>query len=356
MHFDSNDAIICIHLVLRRIGMPSWLREGSLMLHVACWCRVSQGVLTDDTYGDAKLLPTTTDSIKERFDKIDPNVVAVVTGFLGHNTKGRITTLGRGGSDLTATAIGAALKVDEVQVWKDVDGILTADPRLVKGAIPVAKVSYEEASELAYFGAQVLHPIAMQPALKSDIPVRVKNSYNPSAAGSVIDKHGNPERMVTAITCKKGVTLMDITSLQMLGAYGFLGAVFSDFEKYKVSVDVLASSEVSVSVTLDKKQQEEDTKALSVSLSRFAEVELKQDRAILTLIADVSRSSDVLATVFRSFSAHGIQVEMMSQGASKVNISFIVREDQIDEAILNLHSCFFEGFCDVGVVESGQIR
>ena len=159
-----------------------------------------------------------------------------------------------------------------------------------------------------------------------------------------------------AITCKKGVTLMDITSLQMLGAYGFLGAVFSDFEKYKVSVDVLASSEVSVSVTLDKKQQEEDTKALSVSLSRFAEVELKQDRAILTLIADVSRSSDVLATVFRSFSAHGIQVEMMSQGASKVNISFIVREDQIDEAILNLHSCFFEGFCDVGVVESGQIR
>lgn len=245
--------------------------------------------------------------------------------------------------------------MDEVQVWKDVDGILTADPRLVKNAIPVSQVSYEEASELAYFGAQVLHPIAMQPALKSNIPVRVKNSYNPSAPGSVIDKGGNPDRMVTAITCKRGVTLMDIHSLQMLGAYGFLGAVFSDFEKNKVSVDVLASSEVSVSVTLDKKQKEEDIAALCKDLSSFAEVQLHHGRAILTLIADVGRSSDVLATVFRSFSAHGIKVEMMSQGASKVNISFIVREDQIDDAILNLHSCFFEDQCDVGMIEGGAL-
>mmetsp|Transcript_30983 Transcript_30983/g.74880 ORF Transcript_30983/g.74880 Transcript_30983/m.74880 type:complete len:623 (+) Transcript_30983:93-1961(+) len=314
------------------------------------------GVMTDDNYGDAKLMDGTIDVIKERFaSRIDPDVVAVVTGFIGHNTKGRITTLGRGGSDLTATAIGAALKVHEVQVWKDVDGILTADPRLVENAIPVSQVSYDEASELAYFGAQVLHPIAMQPALKADIPVRVKNSYNPSAPGSVIDKTGNPDRMVTAITCKRGVTLMDIRSLQMLGAYGFLGAVFGCFEKNKISVDVLASSEVSVSVTLDKKQREEDIDALCRDLGSCAEVELHRGRAILTLIADVGRSSDVLATVFRSFSAHGIKVEMMSQGASKVNISFIVREDQIDDAILKLHSCFFEDKCDVGMIESGQI-
>lgn len=274
----------------------------------------------------------------------------------GHNTQGRITTLGRGGSDLTATAIGAALKVDEVQVWKDVDGILTADPRLVKTAIPVSRVSYEEASELAYFGAQVLHPIAMQPSLKSGIPVRVKNSYNPSAPGSVIDEEGDPDRLVTAITCKRGVTLMDITSLQMLGAYGFLGAVFADFEKNKVSVDVLASSEVSISVTLDKKQNDDDVESLCADLRNFAEVQLHQKRAILTLICRVGRSSDVLATVFRSFSAHGIQVEMMSQGASKVNISFIVREDQIDDAVLRLHSCFFEDKCDVGMIEGGDLK
>ena len=314
------------------------------------------GVYTDDNYGDAKLLPNAVDSIKERFaSRIDPNVVAVVTGFIGHNTKGRITTLGRGGSDLTATAIGAALSVDEVQVWKDVDGILTADPRLVGNAIPVSRVSYEEASELAYFGAQVLHPIAMQPALRADIPVRVKNSYNPSAPGSLIDGEGDPDRTITAITCKRDVTLMDIKSLQMLGAYGFLSAVFSQFEKRRVSVDVLASSEVSISVTLDKKQSQGDIKSLRRDLESFAEVELKRDRAILTLIADVKRSSDVLATVFRSFSANGIMVEMMSQGASKVNISFIVKEDQIDDAILQLHSCFFEGQCDAGFVEDGQV-
>ncbi|KAL7473422.1 hypothetical protein ACHAXS_013877 [Conticribra weissflogii] len=314
------------------------------------------GVFTDENYGDAKLLPTTLDTIRDKFtSRIDPNVVAVVTGFIGHNRKNKITTLGRGGSDLTATAIGAALKVDEIQVWKDVDGILTADPRLVKNAVPVSHVSYEEASELAYFGAQVLHPIAMQPALKADIPVRVKNSYNPSAPGTVIDKVGNPDRMVTAITCKKRITLMDIHSLQMLGAYGFLGAVFGDFEKHKLSVDVLASSEVSVSVTLDKKQPEADIELLCEDLEQIAEVELHRGRAILTLIADVGRSSDVLATVFRSFSAHGIKVEMMSQGASKVNISFIVKEEQIDEAILKLHQCFFEDQCDVGMIESGSL-
>jgi aspartate kinase len=314
------------------------------------------GVVTDDTYGDAKLLPNAIENIKEKFgQRIDPNVVAVVTGFIGHDPKGKITTLGRGGSDLTATAIGAALQVDEIQVWKDVDGILTADPRLVPNAVPVSRVSYEEASELAYFGAQVLNPIAMQPALAADIPVRVKNSYNPGAEGSVIDKVGNPERMVTAITCKRKITLMDIHSLSMLGTYGFLSNVFADFQKHKVSVDVLASSEVSVSVTLDKKQDEWDISELCEDLSRFAGVELHRDRAILTLIADVKRSSDVLATVFRSFSAHGIKVEMMSQGASKVNISFIVREDQIDEAILKLHQCFFEDSCDVGMIEGGEL-
>lgn len=247
------------------------------------------------------------------------------------------------------------MNVDEIQVWKDVDGILTADPRLVESAVPVSHVSYDEASELAYFGAQVLHPIAMQPALKADIPVRVKNSYNPSAPGTVIDKVGNPDRMVTAITCKKKITLMDIHSLQMLGAYGFLGAVFGDFEKHKLSVDVLASSEVSISVTLDKKQPEADIELLCEDLKQIAEVELHRGRAILTLIADVGRSSDVLATVFRSFSAHGIKVEMMSQGASKVNISFIVKEDQIDDAILKLHQCFFEDQCDVGMIESGSL-
>ena len=336
------------------------------------------GILTDSNFGDAKLLASSEDAIRNAFqNRIDPDIVAVVTGFIGHDPTGKITTLGRGGSDLSATAIGAACKLDEIQVWKDVDGILSADPRLVENAVPVDDVSYDEASELAYFGAQVLHPIAMQPAMKYDVPVRVKNSYNPSAVGTVIKKRSGPaprlvrymflnkpniclaslfalinlsfsSLQVTAITCKRNIQLLDIESTQMLGAYGFLSNVFQDLEKARLSVDVLASSEVSVSLTFDKKQSPDQIESAVDNLSEYAKVTVKEDRAILTLITDVERSSEVLSTAFRVFNNRGIKIEMMSQGASKVNISFVVKNDQIDDAILNLHKCFFEDQCVVG--------
>jgi aspartate kinase len=307
------------------------------------------GIRTDSDFGDAKLLPEAESSIRAAFDRVDPNVVAVVTGFIGHDPKKRITTLGRGGSDLTATALGAALGLDEIQVWKDVDGILTSDPRVVPNAVPVADVSYEEASELAYFGAQVLHPIAMQPAMRRNVPVRVKNSYNPSAVGTLIRREKTSDRLVTAITYKKDVKLMDIQSTQMLGAYGFLARVFGEFEKHKLSVDVLASSEVSISLTLDKKQKDAEIEGLISDLASCAAVKVIANRSILTLITDVERSSEVLATVFKVFSNQGINVKMMSQGASKVNISFILDGDDLEPAILSLHKCFFEDDCMVDV-------
>jgi len=308
------------------------------------------GIETDSCFGDANLLPSYESSVRKAFQsRIDPGTVAVVTGFIGHDPNGMITTLGRGGSDLTATAIGAALGLDEIQVWKDVDGILSTDPRIVPGAIPLDKVSFEEASELAYFGAQVLHPIAMQPAQKHGVPVRVKNSYNPSSVGTIISDEKSPEnRLVTAITYKKGVTVLDISSTQMLGAYGFLARVFQTFEKHKLSVDVLASSEVSVSLTLDRKQESTSIEDLIVDLGDCSKVIRKDDNSILTLIADINQSSQVLATAFAVFSKQNIQVEMMSQGASKVNISFIIKTDRLEEAICQLHSCFFEGKCIVG--------
>jgi aspartate kinase len=155
------------------------------------------GILTDSRFGDATLVPGYEQKVQSAFDRIDPNVVAVVTGFIGQDANGKITTLGRGGSDLTATAIGSSIvDMDEIQVWKDVDGILSSDPRLVPNAIPVSQVSYDEASELAYFGAQVLHPIAMQPAMKHNVPVRVKNSYNPSAEGTIIKNEKVKDRLV----------------------------------------------------------------------------------------------------------------------------------------------------------------
>lgn len=306
------------------------------------------GIDTDDRFGDAKLLPSSEGAIRTSFERrIDPGTVAVVTGFIGKEpATGKITTLGRGGSDLTATAIGAALNLDEIQVWKDVDGILSTDPRVVPNAIPLDRVSFEEASELAYFGAQVLHPIAMQPAQKKGVPVRVKNSYNPSSVGTIISEQTSEEdRLVTAITYKKGVTVLDISSTQMLGAYGFLARVFQTFETHKLSVDVLASSEVSVSLTLDKKQEPESIDALIDDLGDCSKVVRKDDYSILTLIADIHESSQVLATAFSVFARKNIQVEMMSQGASKVNISFIIATDRLEEAITDLHSCFFEGRC-----------
>jgi aspartate kinase len=156
------------------------------------------GLRTDSEFGDAKLLPEHESAVRKAFERIDPNVVAVVTGFIGHDPNGRITTLGRGGSDLTATALGASLRVDEIIVWKDVDGILSTDPRIVPHAIPLDQVSFEEASELAYFGAQVLHPIAMQPAMKYNVPVRVKNSYNPSVVGTVIKQEKSDQNRLVS--------------------------------------------------------------------------------------------------------------------------------------------------------------
>ncbi|OEU12448.1 aspartate kinase, partial [Fragilariopsis cylindrus CCMP1102] len=302
------------------------------------------GIITDSQFGDAKLLPSYESKIQNAFkEKInDVNTVAIVTGFIGHDSNGKITTLGRGGSDLTATAIGAALKLDEIQVWKDVDGILSTDPRIVSNAIPLDQISFEEASELAYFGAQVLHPIAMQPAMKYNVPVRVKNSYNPSAIGTIIRAEKSmSQRLVTAITYKKGVTVLDICSTQMLGAYGFLAKVFHEFEKHKLSVDVLASSEVSVSLTLDTKQDTNMIDSLMEALSDVSNVIRKDNYSIITLIADITQSSEVLAIAFRVFSKENIQVEMMSQGASKVNISFIIKSSQLEKAIIQLHSCYF---------------
>jgi aspartate kinase len=236
--------------------------------------------------------------------------------------------------------IAASCGAEEVQVWKDVDGILTADPRIVKNAKPVEIISYEAASELAYYGAQVLHPRAMQPCMKTGTPVLVKNSYNPDAAGTRIvpslNKKMNP---VQTISSRKNVTLVDIVSSRMLGQHGFLAEVFSCFAKHSVSVDMVATSEVSISLTLDAAN---DLTALKKDLSRIASVNVKTGKAIVTIIGDVRRSSEILVRVFKTCELLGVPVQMISQGASKVNISFIVEDKEAAEVIKGLHENFFE--------------
>jgi aspartate kinase len=319
---------------------------------VAAWCN-SQGIqaqacaawdlgfISDSNYTSANLIKESWELIPQKtLSLLKAGTLPVVTGFIAKDTNGSVTTLGRGGSDLTATMIAAACKAEEVQVWKDVDGILTADPRIVAKAHPVDAVTYNEASELAYFGAQILHPRAMQPCIKTGTPVLVKNSYNISAPGTrimaTLEKKSTPVR---AITSRRNVTLVDLVSTRMLGQYGFLAEVFSSFARHCISVDMVATSEVSVSLTLDAAQ---DLSAIKKELTRIASVDIKTGKAIVTIVGNVKRSSEILSRAFRTCQLIGVPVQMVSQGASKVNISFIVNDTEAIPVVKALHLDFFE--------------
>ncbi len=300
------------------------------------------GIVSDSNYMAAELLDEVWENIPAHLNDYkngSDNHIPIVTGFIAKDKKGNITTLGRGGSDLTATMIGAAMRAEEVQTWKDVDGILTTDPRVVKEAKPVPEVTYEEAQELAMFGAQVLHPRSMLPVRKTGTPVRVKNSYNITSPGSIIvENHTGKVPPVCAITTVKHITVIDIVSSRMLGAAGFLAHVFNNFLKWNISIDVIATSEVSVSLTVNTKS---DLAGLVADLEQASQVSVRKDKAIVTIICDAAHSSAILASGFDALADEGINVQMISQGASKVNISMIVNDDEADRTVQILHNAYF---------------
>ncbi len=301
------------------------------------------GFVSDSNFMNAELLDEVWTKIPEKLADYKNGIqkeIPIVTGFIAKDKNGVITTLGRGGSDLSATMLGAALGAKEIQTWKDVDGILTTDPRIVKNARPVPEVTYEEAQELAMFGSQVLHPRSMIPCRKTGTPVRVKNSYNIKSEGSVIlAKHTGATPRVLAITSVKNVDLIDIQSNNMFGACGFLAHVFNQFLKWNVSVDVIATSEVSVSLTVNASS---NLDGLVEDLKRAADVTVKTEKAIVTIICDASASSSILADAFAALNKENINVQMISQGASKVNISFLVDTNQANTVVQTLHSALFE--------------
>ncbi len=300
------------------------------------------GMVSDSNYMAAELLDQVWDNIPKHLNDYKngkQTEIPIVTGFIAKDEKGVITTLGRGGSDLSATMIGAAMRADEIQTWKDVDGILTTDPRIVKEARTVPEVTYEEAQELAMFGAQVLHPRSMIPCRKTGTPVRVKNSYNIKSDGSVIvEKHSGETPRVTAITNVKNVTLIDIQSSRMLNACGFLAHIFNQFLKWNISIDVIATSEVSVSLTVNTKA---DLTGLLEDIGRIAEVKATKNKAIVTLICDAAHSSSILQDTFKALNESNINVQMISQGASKVNISMLVDDNQANDVVSILHKALF---------------
>jgi aspartate kinase len=329
--FGERLAVRILAAHLTRVGIPA--------RHLDAW---DLGLLTNSNFGDAEVIESSYDNLSSALAAVrrDYSYTPVITGFIARDALGNITTLGRGGTDLTASLVGAALTVEEIQVWKDVDGILTTDPRLAPAARPVPSVSFEEASELAYFGAKVLHPLSMQPAMSKNIPVRVKNSYNPEHPGTLIAGTADGgEGAVKAITCKRRVTLIDIVSSRMLGQYGFLAGVFQIFNQSKLSVDMVATSEVSVSLTLN---QDSDLAEVTRELEKIARVSVSRGKAILSIVGDVSRSSEILDATFHILNRNGINVQMISQGASKVNIGLIVEDAEVETCVRELHRHFFE--------------
>lgn len=269
---------------------------------------------------------------------LDNGVVPVLGGFIGSTLQGATTTLGRGGSDYTAALLGAALDVDEIQIWTDVTGVLTADPRVVPEAQTIDRLSYSEAAELAYFGAKVLHPKTIQPAIENAIPVRICNSRLPQEQGTLVGPQSETSpRAIKAIAHKTGVTIVQITSARMLGAYGFLRALFEVFERHRTVVDVVTTSEVSVSLSLD---EADALPAIVGDLERLGTVGIEKGRAIICVVGEGLRGTPGIAgRVFGTIS--DINVSLISQGASSVNFTFVIEEERVNEAVLRLHEEFF---------------
>jgi aspartate kinase len=276
---------------------------------------------------------------------LDPNLadrrVPVLGGFVGANTLGVTTTLGRGGSDYSAAIVGACLGATEIQIWTDVDGMLTADPRVVKDVKVVPHLSFGEASELAYFGAKVLHPATILPAVGQNIPVRILNSRRPQDAAGTLITRDRPisEHPLTAVASKKGVTVVDITSTRMLMAHGFLARIFAAFEEHRTAVDVVTTSEVSVSVTVDDPRRLPE---IASSLRAVADVTREDKMAILCAVGDgLQRDPTFVSRLLESLG--GIPIRMVSQAAARRNITLVIREADMEAALTRVHQRFIEG-------------
>ncbi len=312
----------------------------------AAWVDIRPIMVTDDRFGRATPdMATLTARARGCLRPlVEAGRVPVTQGFIGATPDGTPTTLGRGGSDFTASLLGAALEVERVEIWTDVNGLMTADPRIVPSARTLRAASYEEAAELATFGARVLHPATAQPLVRAGIPIVVLNSTRPDDPGTTIEPSAELERMgdspVRSISWKRGITVVNVRAPRMLGAFGFLRAMFEVFERHEVVVDVLASGEVSVSLTV-----EDGTRLDAVvrDLGELGEVRVEDHRAIVAVVGIGMRSTPGLAArLFRA--VQPTNVEVISQGASAINVTFVVREADGPDVVRRLHQEFF-GSC-----------
>jgi aspartate kinase len=297
-------------------------------------------IVTDSTFGKAiPQFEETDERLKEKVKPLlDRQLVPVMGGFIASNHEGIPTTLGRGGSDFSAAIVGAGLNATRIEIWTDVDGMMTTDPNLCSDARRIKNISFEEAAELAYFGAKVLHPATLLPAIQKNIPVLILNSRNPKCEGTRITATAPKSKNIfKAIAAKKRITVVDVVATRMLMAHGFLKSIFEVFANHRCPVDMVSTSEVSVSVTVDSN---ESIAAIAADLARLADVKYEGRKAIVCLVGENIKSTPGIAA--KVFSAiPDANIHMISQGASEINISFVIDEDAVPDVVSRLHRTFF---------------
>lgn len=301
-----------------------------------------QVIVTDGRHTQAApLFAQTNAKLQAMIPALAAKQVVVMGGFIGSTEEGVTSTLGRGGSDYTASIVGAGIDAEEIQIWTDVDGMLTADPTILKGGHRVKVCSFAEAAELAYFGAKVLHPATVLPAIEKNIPVRILNSRRAESPGTLIVKTPPASTSpIRSIACKKNITLVNIVSTRMLMAHGFLRRIFEVFDRFETPVDMLATSEVSVSLTIDTTKSLD---AICAELAAFADVSVQENQSIVCMVGEnIGQSQSVAARAFGAL--NGVRPRMISQGASQLNLSVVVDGADLTKAVELLHTEFFTNF------------
>jgi len=326
--FGERLSSVIITAVFQQRGLPAQLVDSRSF------------IITDDHFTGAT--PDVSEIARRAREVLMPLVqsgrVPVAQGFIGSTLEGVTTTIGRGGSDYTAALIGAALEAESIEIWTDVDGLMTTDPRVVPRAKRIRVISFAEASELSYFGARVLHPSTVLPAVEKAIPVHIYNTHNPSCEGTLIVAQPRASSaLIKSIAFKRGVTIVNVTSTRMLLAYGFLRTIFEVFDRHETSVDVVTTSEVSVSMTLDNTERLEGIKR---DLSGIGEVAVERSKAIVCVVGDnLKFTPGVAARLFKA--VDHTNVNMISQGASEINLTFVIDEAEVNRVVGLLHEEFF---------------
>jgi aspartate kinase len=298
------------------------------------------GFITDSNFNRARPLPGYATTMREAFARLPAEEVPVVTGFIGRNEQGEITTVGRNGSDLTATLIGTAVGAEEVQIWSDTDGVMSADPSVVKAARNIPQMRFDEAAELAFFGSRVLHPATLLPAISANIPVRVMNTNRPSHPGTVIAATADEARQVTSIAYKERQTVITVSSPRMFEQAGFLAPIFETAGRHGVVIDVLSTSEVSVSMTT---HSSEAVQPFVDELSRFGDVTVRERRSILVVVGrQIATAAGIGAKILTAVAAAGVNVEMISFAMGSINFSMVIDDADIARAVPVLHRVLFE--------------